>query len=181
MKRITLTAVVLSLLLSSLAFADAYGDLMKAQAAFHSAKSWHAEEHFSNGRTVVVDFSAPDRWRLQPEPNLTELVIGSDVYMVRNGHPMKLPFGGMMISRMIKHFQFSADADMKKTAQDLGMKTVNGRSLHAYSCTVHGVPETLYLGPDSLPVEAVVKNRGMRTIIDYSKYNEPVAIEVPAS
>jgi hypothetical protein len=44
-----------------------------------------------------------------------------------------------------------------------------------------GVPETLYLGPDALPVEAVVKDRGMRTVIDCSKYNEPVGFEAPAS
>jgi uncharacterized protein (DUF111 family) len=180
-RRITLTAVVFSLLFSSVAFADAYGDLMKAQAAFRSLKSWHAEEHLSDGKTVVVDFATPDRWRLQPAPNITELVIGGDVYMVRDGRPMKLPFGGMMISHMIKHFQFSADADVKKTAQDLGMKTVNGRSLHAYSCTVRGVPETLYLRADSLPVEAVVKDRGMTTVIDYSRFNEPISIEAPAS
>lgn len=181
-KRMTVGVVVIgSFLLSSVALADAYGDLMKAQSAFQNAKSWHAEEHFSNGKTVLVDYSAPERWRIQPTPTMTELVIGGDVYMVDNGRTMKMPFGGMMISRMIKHFQFAADAEVKKSAQDLGTRSLNGQTVHVYSYTVHGVPETLYIGGDSLPVQAVVKNSSVTTIISYSRYNEPISIEVPAS
>jgi len=182
MKRIIVGAtVVFSFLLSSVALADAYGDLLKAQTAFLNAKSWHAEEHFSNGRMVTVDFSAPDHWRIQPTPTMTEVVIGNDVYMIQDGRSMKMPMGGMMISRMIKQFQVSADPEVKKTAQDLGTQTLNGRTVHAYSYTVHGVPETLYLGDDSLPVQAVVKNSSMTTVVSYSKYNEPITIEAPAS
>lgn len=179
--RLASMVLAVSLLLSSVAFADAYGDLMKAQAAFLNARSWHAEEHFSNGRTVLVDYSAPGRWRIQPRPDMTELVIGSDVYMVHDGKPMRMPFGGMMISRMIKRFQFAADAEVKKTAQDLGTQTLNGRTVHVYTYTVRGVPATLYVGDDSLPVQDVVKDSSVTTVITYSKYNEPVDIEAPAS
>lgn len=182
MKRIIPGGIaVCCFLLFPMAHADAYGDLMKAQAAFLNAKSWHAEEHFSNGRTVLVDFSAPERWRIEPSPGMTELVIGGDVYLVRNGKATKMPFGGFMISRMIKHFQFAADAEVKKTAQDLGTQTLNGRTVHVYTYTVHGVPATLYVGDDSLPVQDVVKDSSVTTVITYSKYNEPLTIEAPAS
>jgi hypothetical protein len=182
MKRFTVSAIVAcSYLLSSVALADAYGDLKKAEAAFLSAKSWHAEEHLSNGKTMLVDFSAPDRWRLQPSPTMTEVVVGNDVYMVQGGHSMKMPMGGMMISKMIKQFQLADDAEVKKTAQDLGTQTLNGRSVHVYSYSVHGVPETIYLGDDSLPVQAVIKNNSATTVVDYSKFNEPITIEAPAS
>lgn len=181
MKRISVGAIVAcSLLLSSVALADAYGDLMKAQAAFESAKSWHAEEHLSDGRTVLLDYAAPERWRIQPTPTMTELVIGGDVYMVRDGKAMKMPIGGMMISQMIKQFQVAADPEVKQTAQDLGTQTLNGQAVHVYSFTVRGVPETLYIGSDSLPVQALVKNGGMTTVISYSKFNEPITIETPA-
>lgn len=43
------------------------------------------------------------------------------------------------------------------------------------------VPETLYVGDGSLPVQAVVKNAGLTTVIRYSEYNEPIAIAAPAS
>lgn len=182
MKRFTVSAIVLvSYLLSSVALADAYGDLKKAQAAFLSAKSWHAEEHLSDGRTVQVDFSAPDRWRIQPTPTMTEVVIGNDVYMIQGGRSMKMPMGGMMISKMIKQFQISDDPEVRKSAQDLGTQMLNGRTVHAYSYTVRGVPETIYLGDDSLPVQAVVKNSSATTVVDYSKFNQPISIEAPAS
>jgi hypothetical protein len=173
--------VVSSFLLSTVALADAYGDLQKAQAAFLNAKSWHAEEHFSNGKSVTVDFSAPDHWRIQPTPTMTEVVIGNDVYMIQGGRSMKMPMGGMMISRMIKQFQVSDDPEVKKTAQDLGTQTLDGRTVHVYSYAVHGVPETIYLGDDSLPVQAVVKNSSVTTVVTYSKYNETITIEAPAS
>jgi len=67
--------VACSFFVSSVTFADAYGDLMKAPTAFQGAKSWHAEEHFSHG----------------------------DVSMIRKGTPTKLPIGGMMSSKMIKN------------------------------------------------------------------------------
>ncbi len=182
MKRIIVSAiVVVSYLLSSVALADAYGDLKKAQSAFLGAKSWHAEEHLANGKTVVVDFSAPDRWRIQPTSAMTEVVIGNDVYMVQGGRSMKMPMGGMMISRMIKQFAISDDPEVKSSAQDLGTQTLNGRTVHVYSYTVHGVPETIYLGDDSLPVQAVVKNSSATTVVNYSKFNEPITIEAPAS
>lgn len=183
MKRIAVRISLISipfLLASTLAFADAYGDLMKCQSAFQAAKSWHADEHFSNGRTVTVDYSAGN-WRIHPTPTVTELVIGSEVYMVHNGRATKMPFGGFMVSHLIKSFQFSADSEIKQTARDLGTRTLNGEAVHVYTYTVHGVPETLYVGDDSLPVQAVVKDKKVTTIITYSKYNEPIAIEAPAS
>jgi hypothetical protein len=169
------------LLLSSAALADAYSDLVKAQAAFLNAKSWHAEEHFSDGKLITVDYLAPDHWRIQPTPTMTEVVIGNDVYMIQGGRSMKMPMGGLMISRMIKQFQVSADPEVKQSARDLGTQTLDGRTVHVYSYSVHGVPETLYLGDDSLPVQAVVKSSSVTTVVNYSKYNEPITIEAPAS
>ena len=141
--------VVCSLLLSSAALADADGDLKKARAAFLSARSGTPRQHLANGKTVMVDFSAPDRWRIQPTPAMTEVLIGNDVYMIQGGRSMKMPMGGMMISKMIKQFELSDDPEVKKTAQDLGTQTLNGRTVHVYSYTVRGVPETIYLGDDS--------------------------------
>src|SRR5579863_5396051 len=102
-RRIGFSAVIAAAMLLALAaLADPYSDLVKAHDAFKAAKSWHAVEHFSNGRTMTIDFSAPDRWRVQPMPNMTELIIGSDVYMVRNGKSMKMPMGGEMIRNQVQ-------------------------------------------------------------------------------
>lgn len=168
---------VLMLLVPVPARADAYADLMKVQAAFHNAKSWHADESFSNGRTVAADFVAPDRWRVQPSPKVTELVIGNDIYMVSNGKTTKLPFGGGMIRNMIQNVGFSVQPEIQQTAKDLGMQTVDGQTLHAYSYTVKGTPVTLYVDANWLPVRSVVQDKKVTTTIQYSQYNQPITIE----
>jgi hypothetical protein len=160
-------------------FADAYGDLEKVQTAFMNAKSWRAEEHFSNGKTTIVEYSAPDRWRVKPSPDVTQLVIGNDVYTVHNDHATKLPFGGGMIKKMIQNVGFSVKDEIKQSARDLGTQTLDGQSVHVYSFTAHGVLETLYVGRNSLPVQAVVEDKKNTTTIKYSKYNSPISIELP--
>jgi hypothetical protein len=166
-----------ALLLPVLAFADPVADLSRAIAAFRQAKSWHAEEHFSNGRTVELDYVAPDRWRVQPSPKVTELVIGKDIYMVRNGHATHLPFGGGMIRKMIKRFTTGKMTDqMRRSLRDLGMQTLHGRPVHVYSFTSQNIPETVYIGADHLPVQAVIHDKKHPATITYSKFNAPISI-----
>jgi hypothetical protein len=177
---VTLVLVGLfALMVPQALFADAYSDLLKVQDAFMKAKSWHAEEHFSNGKTTIVEYSAPDRWRVHPSPDMTSLVIGNDVYMVRNGKATKLPFGGGMFKKMIQSMAFSANDEIKQTVRDLGTQTLDGQSVHVYSFTSHGVLETLYVGHNMLPVQAVVNDKKVTTTIKYSKYNTPISIDLP--
>jgi hypothetical protein len=177
MKSAALAALLAALLMPAVAWAGPYDDLLKAQTAFQNAKSWHADEQLSNGKTVTVDYSAPDRWRIQPSPDMTEVVIGNDVYMIRKGRSTRLPFGGSMIRKTAEDAGFSVRDEVKDTAQDLGMRTIDGQSLHAYSFTAHGTPVTLYLGTDSLPVESVSKSSKGTVTVKYSKYNQPIDIE----
>ncbi|HEV2322838.1 MAG TPA: hypothetical protein VGS10_02685 [Terracidiphilus sp.] len=170
-------ALLAVLLMPAIAWAGPYDDLLKAQSAFQNAKSWHADELLSNGKTVTVDYSAPDRWRIQPNPDMQEVIIGNDVYMIRKGRSTKLPFGGSMIRKTAEEAGFSVQEEVKDTAQDLGMQTVDGQSLHAYSFTAKGTPVTLYLGADSLPVESVTKSSRGTVTVKYSKYNQPIDIE----
>ena len=151
----------------------------KTRSADGQARSWHAEEHFSNGKTVKVDFVAPDRWRVQPTPKITELVIGKDVYMVRNGHPTRLPFGGGMVRKMIRKFSTRKMTDeMRQSLRDLGMQTLRGQPVHVYSFTSDNIPETLYVGSNHLPVQVIVHNKKQTTTIIYSKFNAPISIEL---
>jgi hypothetical protein len=167
-----------ALFLPVAALADPAADLAKTITAFQQAKSWHADEHFSNGKTVKVDFVAPDRWRVQPAPNVSELVIGKDVYMVRNGHTMRLPFGGGMIRKLVKKFGTGKMTDeMRKSLRDLGMQTLHGKRVHVYSYTSQKIPETLYVGSNHLPVQVVVHNKKKTATIVYSKFNAPIRIE----
>lgn len=178
---IVTTALVVLLAVPRSALADACGDLQNVQVAFRSAKSYHVEEHFSNGKTVVVEYSAPDRWRIQNSPTTTNLVIGNNVYAVSNGQTSKIPFGGFIMRKMIEHGEFSVDKDIQRSAQDLGTQTLNGETVHVYSYASHGNSATMYVSPDMLPVQVVVKDKEGKEVTTnvYSKYNQPISIDAP--
>lgn len=161
----------------ALASENAHHALIKVQEAFLHARSWHVTEHFSNGKTVTVDYSAPDRWRIKPSQNVTELLIGNSVYMVSNGHTTRLPFGGFMVRKMITSVAFSARKDVQQP-RDLGTRTLNGQRVHVYTYLTRGTPVTLYVA-NGLPFESVVKNGDSTTTIVYSKYNARISIAAP--
>lgn len=185
--------LVLGLLLLGTAMASPYADLVQMRAAFFKATSWRIEEHLAGRKTLVVEYSAPDRWRFTPSANLQEVIIGKDVYMVTDGHAMKLPpsYGTVIAKRMANKSKSdplagASKADLKKTARDLGMHTLDGKSVHVYRLVVHGIAETLYVGADRLPVRAVMKGvmiRGKHVdiVADFSRFNQPVTIKPPTS
>jgi hypothetical protein len=154
------------------ASADPYSDLSRSFAAFNAARSWHATEQMSTGQTILVDHVAPDRWRIQPTSNMTEVLIGDQVYMNGRAIPM---VGGMIHSRL-SSFQMPSSSDFRNTLKDLGWQSVNGVRAHAYSYTVQGVPETLYVGTNHLPLQAIVKTSQGTMTITYSQYNAPITI-----
>lgn len=151
--------------------ADPYGDLSQAFAAFNAAHSWHATEQFP-GNTITVDHVAPDRWRIAPTSNTTEVLIGNTAYM--NGHEVPM-IGGMIRSRL-NNFQMPSPSDFRSSLKDLGWQTVDGMRVHGYSYTINGVAETMYIGTNHLPAQAIVQtSRGPMTIT-YSQYNAPITI-----
>lgn len=178
MVRATIILIALAILLPVSALAGPYEDLVKVETAFQNVKSFHAVEQFSNGKSSIVDYVAPDRWRKQNTPTEADVAIGNDVYIVSNGQTSRLPFGGGIIRGAITHFsKFGNDNEIRETAQDLGMRTLNGQSVHVYSFKSHGSLATLYVGPDSLSLENVVKSGKHTTTITYSEYNQPISIE----
>jgi hypothetical protein len=170
--RLPAALIASSLLLPSVALASPVGDLSAAMTAFDATRSWHATESFSNGQTVTVDHVAPDRWRIRPTANTTEVLIGSNVYM--NGR--LIPFVGGAIRSRLSSFQMTITPEIRSSLRDAGWHVVGGYRTHAYSFTSQGVPETLYIGPGHLPIQAVTTSRGVTTTITYSQYNAPITI-----
>lgn len=156
--------------------AGAYADLSQAKAAFDATHSWHAVEQMSNGHTVILDHIVPDRWRIQLMPNMTEIMIGNDLYMVRNGQSMHMPMVMPQIQQMVNQNWLVITPEVKRTLRDLGMQNVGGVMLHAYSFTAHGDLVKLYLDKHHLPMRSVVKTTNGTITITYSQYNVPITI-----
>jgi len=181
MARIALTcaSVVLALCASGIALADAHGDLIKVQAACVAAKSGHGEEPLANGRKMSTDFSAPDRWRLQPSPAIGPLFIDDEIYTVREGNATKLSVGGETIRTVIGNVAFSVQNAIKAPAHDLGTQTLDGQIVHAYSYALHGMPITLYVRGNSQPVPSVANDTRGTAVTACAIFHASIAIAAP--
>lgn len=156
--------------------ADSYADLKKAKAAFEGARSWHAVERISTGQTVRIDHLAPDRWRIQLQPNVTEILVGSDMYIEENGRTIHLPTAMPQIQQMVNRDWLEVQPEVRSTLRDLGMQSFNGAMLHEYTFTSKGYPVQLYLGRRDYPAASVVQTPNGTVTTTYSRYNAPLTI-----
>jgi hypothetical protein len=163
--------------------ADAASDVLAAGKNFAALTSWHAEES-SQGQSIAVDFSAPDRFRIQT-PAGTQYVIGSEMYVTVAGHTMKLAIP--QVASMIAQFRSPGQAaTFAKThpVTDLGNSSVGGVATHAYGFddTTEGITthNVLDVGPKALPYRMTVNSNRGKAVIIYSKFNVPVTIAPPA-
>jgi hypothetical protein len=163
-------------------FADPYSDLQKAAAKFSAQPSFHAEMHFTNGRVITVEFVGADRARIVLPGGVTEVIVGSNIWMNRNGSWQPVPpMAAGPMTAMVGQYRRSPLLSIDPSSvKDLGMQTVGGQSLHAYSYVgtgVGGTPATVWLGADDLPVQVVTTSGKNSATITYS-YGS-VTIEPP--
>lgn len=166
------------------ASAGAFRHLVRAEAALKQATSWHVVMQMPGGKTVTMDYAAPNRWRVRPAPNITEIIIGNDVYMDMAGHEMKLPAAyGAAIARTvhIHLFDTAQRAQVRRTLQDLGVQRLAGQAVHVYRYVLQGITQTWYVGAHDLPVRALLSGDGHTTVVQYSRYDVPVNIHAPAA
>jgi hypothetical protein len=164
------------------AHAGAFSAIVRAEAALKQASSWHAVMQMSGGKRLTMDYAAPNRWRVQPTAQITEIIVGNDVYMDMAGHAMKLPPAyGAAIARTIHIHLFDAaqQAQVRSTLRDLGVQKLDGQTVHVYRYVLKGITQTWYVGAHDLPVQAVLSGAGRTTVVQYSRYNVPANIRVP--
>ena len=182
MRRLSGVVASAALLGAGTACAGAFGQLVRAELALKQASSWHLTERLPGGKTLSIEYSAPNRWRIRPAPNVTEVIIGSDVYMASAGHVMKLPaLYGAMIARTVHIHMFTAGerAKVRRSLRDLGMRTLDGKPVHVYRYELDGSTETWYINSKSLPVRAVIHDGTGTRVASYSRFNTPVSIQPP--
>lgn len=166
------------------AHAGAFSALLRSESALNHATSWHAVMQLPGGKTLTMDYAAPNRWRVQPAPNITEIIVGNGVYMDMAGHEMKLPAAyGAAIARTVHIHLFDAaqQAQVRSTLRDLGVQTLDGQKVHVYRYVLKGITQTWYIGARDLPVRALLSGAGHSTVVQYSRYNVPVSIQAPTA
>jgi hypothetical protein len=173
-----LLALAAILAFPPVAAADVQSDMQQVATAFNAQKSFHADEHSSNGQNVSVDYIPPDRIRVtQPDKNTGTVIIGSDFWVNNNGKWSKLPsFAAKMVTGKVDQYRHLMPQNITDV-KDLGMQTVNGKPLHAYQFTSGGVPATMWVDANHLPAQMQTTSRGITMTVVYSYGN--VTIDPP--
>lgn len=184
MQRLSMVLAMAVMVGGGSASAGAFSNLVRSETALKQATSWHAVMQMPGGKTLTMDYAAPNRWRVRPAPNMTEIIIGNDVYMDMAGHEMKLPAAyGAAIARTvhIHLFDTARMSQVRRTLRDLGVQKLNGQTVHVYRYVLKGITQTWYIGAHDLPVRAVLSGDGHTTVVQYSRYDVPVNIQAPAA
>jgi hypothetical protein len=162
---------------SAPAFADATGDLKNAAANFMKLTSYHIDVAGSHGPVAQADVVPPSRVHAIV-PHAETILVDSTLYIKVHGSwhqfqmhgPSKL-FDQPNYSKMVLDHVRDVDA------KDLGMRTVDGASLHAYSVTNPKSHKTDTVFLDNGGRITRVEGRG--AVITISKFNTPMTIAAP--
>jgi outer membrane lipoprotein-sorting protein len=181
---------LLALAVAGSALADARQDLHTAYEHNLKVKSYRATmlDLTSNRQMSVVEFQAPDRYRVTAPGRPPSLMIGDSMYMDMHGKVMKIPLPRQMLGQYRNE---AAMKDLEKGApvESLGAGLVGKEPARKYRFrSAAGQPDstsTVWVGVRSgnvLQVETSGKNAGrpfaMRVL--YSDFNSPsIRIDPP--
>ena len=178
MKRM-LCALALIAFSAAPALASPQSDVQGAMMTLGSAKSYHIN-FSSHGKTGDIDIVKPDKMHMIVSP-MEMIKIGNASYMKLGGSWRKFEIPGVseqitgMYEGAIRNATSHAD---QLIVVDLGNKVVDGIPMHAYSLKNKETnePSTVYLDSKGEPVRMETVHS---TVIKFSKFNEPIAIDAP--
>ena len=177
-------AAILVTASSAPALATPADDVKNAFVNFAQLSAYHLTLD-ANGKHGEGDVVAPDKMQLTIGPT-TIVRIGTNTWVQVGGHWMQLQAAGDQMSRMtggLSEAQSIAANPKDVTVTDLGMKTVDGETVHAYSVQSKGksTPSTVYVGSDGR-VHGVdtTDSQGKISTVRFSKFNETITIAPPS-
>ena len=165
------------------AYASPTDDVRGAMMRFAGLSSWQMT--FGAGaRTGTMDFVKPDNMHMQSS-GMEMVRVSKTTYMKMGSGAkwMKIPdtegAGPTDIADRVRKMAKQANG---VTATDLGMKTVDGESLHAYRMKQSdGTESTVYIARDGYVHRIVGKGNGggSDNTIRFSKFNQVAPIHAP--
>ena len=150
MRRFVLAGLAV-LSLAAPALATPADDVRAALVNFSQATSYHLTLDAS-GKHGEGDVVVPDKMQLTIGP-MKMIKIGTTTWVYVNGHWMEMSMAGDSLGRMtggVTEAQSLSKDPKDVTVTDLGPKTVDGETFHAYSVQNKGAstPSILYIGSD---------------------------------
>lgn len=165
-------------------FANSTADMAQMQKAFVSVKSYHAEMHMPQGRSMSIDYVAPNKYHETMFNGMQFVNIGTDMWMNQGGKWMKLPSmaaPGRSMMEQLRSAGLRGEAMKNYTITDLGPAMLGAVPAHHYRVVdkQDQKPTDLWVGMNHLPLQMKVSTpEGPMTIL-YSKYNAVADITPP--
>jgi len=174
MRRLLATFFILGASVTS-ALADPTDDVRKALVNFAGVSSYHLTFE-SKAQKGEADFVKPDKMHMTAGP-AEVITIADGTYVKVLGNWMKLPRPmPQMQNAMLGYVRDLSSKPQDVTVDDLGPKSVDGASYHAYTVTPKGgKPATVYIDGAGLLVRVDADEGSVKL----SNFNAPVNIEAP--
>jgi hypothetical protein len=166
-------------------------EVHKAFVSFLAKTSFKAEINSSAGKykvKSVVEFQAPDRYRITSDGRPANLVIGGTMYMNLDGRLMKIPMPGLQaMLAQYRNPNALKDLEAVSTVEALGTETVNNQIAKKYRYTT-SQPQlssnVLWIAANGdiiqLENSGTMGKKPFYTLIQYSQFNSPtIKISAP--
>lgn len=167
------------------AAANPTADMVAMSRAYASAKSWHADLHTSDGKTMKIDAVMPDKFHETIGP-MEVIFLGTAGYVKQGSTWMKLPMEIPAMRRAISMANPSGNYDPSKqtdyTISYVGAETVNGVAASHYRITSKSgkqQPVDMWVGANHLPARIIAQGDRGQVTIDYSQWNAVPDITAP--
>jgi hypothetical protein len=181
MRRFLIATAALVLASATSAFATPSDDVANAFMSLGTATSYHMAIQTSRGQTMDADVAKPNKMHVTMA-QMEMISVAGGTYVKVNGNWMKLPTAiPQMQSPAFNYVQTLTNSKPSDvTVDDLGSKSVDGATYHAYKVTSkEGKPATMYVDGSGVIARIDVTDQSGTSIVRFSKFNAPVSIEAP--
>lgn len=180
MRRLFIAAAVV-LASATGALATPTDDIGNAFIALGAATSYHIAIQ-ARGQAMDIDMVKPNKMHMT-NGQMEMISIAGAAYVKANGNWMKLPAAmpQQMQNAGFGYVQTLADSKPNDVAvEDLGAKSVDGATYHAYKVTPKdGKVSNVYLDGSGVIARCDVTDQTGTSIIRFSKFNAPISIDAP--
>lgn len=159
-------------------------EVHRAFSRFLAMSSFKADINATTGKyksKSVVEFQAPDRYRITNEGQAANLIIAGTMYMNVNGNLMKIPMPGLKaMMAQYRNPELLKELEAGVVVESLGTETINNQPAKKYRYTTaqpHVSNNILWVASDGniiqLETSGSMNKKPFMTLIQYSQYNNP--------
>lgn len=164
---------------------DPYSAVNAMRQAFSQVHSVTATERFSNGDGATVEYNFPNRFHITTAHSQIILTGDSEYVKPGSGRWATAPNGAEHQALLTAAWQLGGppNVDLRDlyTIVPIGAKTIDGTLARGFRLhdASGGNDETVWIGPDNLPIAARITMSSQTIDIHYTSYNSSLRVATP--